>query len=75
VVACSSNSIKYGIPLYNFELIQDKLISSLSGKKRLLSDMTHYNSVQFSGEIFTRNSKYSSYITEVRKTGANRSLT
>jgi hypothetical protein len=74
VVACSSNSIQYGIPLYNFDLIQYKLTHLLSGKKRLIKDMSHYISVQFTGETFMRSGKYSNYITEVRKAGANRSL-
>ena len=76
VAASSSSSVKYsnGIPLYNFDLIQYKLTNGLYGKKRLVTDLKHYNSVSFAGEGFTRAGKYSNYITEVRQAGANRPL-
>ena len=73
---CSSSSVKYGnsIPLYNFDLIQYRLINMLYGKKRLVTDLKHYTNVHFGGEAFTRGGKYSNYITEVRQMGANRAL-
>ena len=57
--------------VYDFDRIQLALILQIIGKKLLLLDMSLFNNVQFIGETFSKQGKYSDYITQIRKFDLN----
>lgn len=72
IIEHSTNRLEYGnsVPVYDFRAIEDQLLLQLQGRKKFDTDMSHYRNVRFVGETFSNQSKFSSYILEIRRLGA-----
>lgn len=72
VFRCSASDPTYGKGIsiyYDFEAIQFNLILKIIGKKLLSQNISHYQNVKFTGEVFSVQSRSSSHITDLRRLG------